>query len=95
MTYTEVYLNNYLKNKHNITENRDPQRKPLLSHYQSAVAAEVSLTQQRSRKAPSRRRGKLTHCPHSKQEKELFRWFRGLPQRKGMGMIKKIETAQS
>lgn len=84
MTYTGVYLNDYLKNKHNTIKNRDSQSKALLSHYRSAIAIEVSLTQWRGRK----KIGKLKCYIHIGQEKELSRRrFKGLPKRKGMGMI--------
>lgn len=38
MTYTGVYLNDYLKNKHNTIKNRDSQSKALLSHYRICLA---------------------------------------------------------
>lgn len=88
MTYTGVYLNDYLRNKHNTIKNRDFQGKALLSQYRSALAGEVSLTQWRGRKAFSRKKGKLKCCTHICQEKELSRrQFQGSPLREGMGMI--------
>lgn len=52
MTSTKVYLNDYLKNKHNITENKECQNKALLFHHQS-VAVDVSLAQWRGRNESS------------------------------------------
>lgn len=72
MTYTGIYLNDYLKNKRNTIKNRDSQSKALLSHYRSAKAIEDSLTQWRGRKALSRKTGKLKSYIHIWQKNRAF-----------------------